>query len=78
LIPASGIAQTGSDAGPARRPNILLIISGDMGNEILSCYGLNDNAASTPTLDDLCAQGVRFDNFRSPFDGQRSTGSGAR
>jgi len=78
LIPASGIAQTGSVAGPARRLNILLIIGDDIGNEILSCYGLNDNAASTPTLDDLCGQGVRFDNLRSPFDGQRSTGSGVR
>jgi len=78
MIPASGIAQTGSVAGPARRPNILLIIGGDMGTAILSCYGLNDNAASTPTPDDLCAEGVRFDNLRSPLDGQRSTDSGAR
>lgn len=78
LIPASGIAQTASDAVPARRPNILLTIGDDMGNEILSCYGLNDNATGTPALDDLCAQCVRFDNFRSPFDGQRSTGSGVR
>ncbi len=58
------VAST-STATPDSRPNILLIIGDDMGNETLSCYGLNDNAAKTPTLDDLCAQGVRFDNFWS-------------
>ena len=45
------------------KPNILLIIGDDMGNEAFSCYGLNDNPANTPTLDNLCNQGVRFDNF---------------
>lgn len=47
------------------RPNILLIIGDDMGTETLSCYGRSENPAKTPTLDDLCAQGVRFDNFWS-------------
>jgi arylsulfatase A-like enzyme len=49
----------------ASRPNILLIIGDDMGNETLSCYGLSEDPAKTPTLDDLCASGVRFDNFWS-------------
>lgn len=48
-----------------QRPNILLLIGDDMGNETLSCYGWSENPAKTPTLDELCASGVRFDNFWS-------------
>lgn len=47
------------------RPNILLLIGDDMGNETLSCYGISKNPANTPTLDKLCESGVRFDNFWS-------------
>ena len=60
LIPALSIGQTqSSGAESAARPNLLLIVGDDVGNETLSCYGLNDNTAKTPTLDDLCAIGVR-------------------
>lgn len=48
-----------------KRPNILLLIGDDMGNETLSCYGWSENPAKTPTLNELCASGVRFDNFWS-------------
>ena len=48
-----------------RPPNILLIIGDDMGNETLSCYDWSENPAKTPTLDDLCNSGVRFNNFWS-------------
>ena len=58
------LAQS-SDESAESRPNILLLIGDDMGNEGFSCYGLNDNPANTPTLDELCNQGVRFDNFWS-------------
>lgn len=44
---------------PSTRPNILLIISEDMGQE-LGCYG--DRYARTPNLDRLAACGVRFLN----------------
>ena len=40
------------------RPNILLIVSEDNGPE-LGCYG--DPYAQTPNLDQLAAEGVRFD-----------------
>jgi arylsulfatase A-like enzyme len=43
----------------------LLLIGDDMGNETLSCYEWSKNPAKTPTLDDLCQSGVRFDNFWS-------------
>jgi arylsulfatase B len=46
-------------------PNFLLILGDDMGVETLSCYNLNDHAALTPTLDSLCADGVRFNNMWS-------------
>ena len=42
----------------AERPNILLIVSEDNGPE-LSCYG--DPYARTPQLDQLAADGVRFE-----------------
>ena len=64
LVPLAGIAQQQKD-GATARPNILLIIGDDMGNETLSCYGLNNDAAKTPTLDNLCANGMRFDSFWS-------------
>ena len=48
-----------------KRPNILLLIGDDLGNETLSCYGWSKNPAATPTLDNLCETGVRFDNFWS-------------
>ena len=46
-------------------PNFLVIMGDDMGVETLSCYGLNDNTAVTPTLDNLCDHGIRFDNMWS-------------
>ena len=49
----------------ANPPNILLLIGDDMGSETLSCYEWSKNPAKTPTLDDLCNSGVRFDNFWS-------------
>ena len=46
-------------------PNFLVIMGDDMGVETLSCYGLNDDTAVTPTLDNLCDHGIRFDNMWS-------------
>ena len=57
--------DTQAQSSDEQRPNILLLIGDDMGNEGFSCYGLNDNPANTPMLDELCNQGVRFDNFWS-------------
>lgn len=54
-----------ADTGAKKKPNILLLIGDDMGNETLSCYGWSENPAKTPTLDELCNNGVRFDNFWS-------------
>lgn len=44
-------------------PNIMVIIGDDMGQETIGCYGVGDAPAHTPTLNSMCNQGVRFDNF---------------
>ena len=43
-----------------KRPNIVLIMSDDMGFSDIGCYG---GAIDTPRLDDLAANGVRFTQF---------------
>ena len=48
-----------SEADP-ERPNIIIIMSDDMGYSDLGCYG---GEIFTPTLDDLAAKGLRFTQF---------------
>src|SRR3954469_25218054 len=47
-------------AAAAKRPNILLVLSDDMGFSDLGCYG---SEIQTPNLDRLAAAGVRFTPF---------------
>lgn len=47
-------------AQTASRPNILLILTDDLGFSDLGCYG---SEIATPTLDRLAAKGVRFTQF---------------
>lgn len=47
-------------SGGADRPNIVLILADDMGYSDLGCYG---SEISTPNLDRLAAEGVRFRSF---------------
>lgn len=52
-------AATDKPAGNvAKRPNIVLILSDDMGYENLSCYG--SKVYQTPNIDALAASGMRF------------------
>ncbi|MDQ8190850.1 arylsulfatase [Roseibacillus persicicus] len=44
----------------AERPNILLVMTDDMGFSDLGCYG---GEIETPTLDQLAADGLRFSQF---------------
>ena len=48
---------------PSERPNIVYIISDDLGYGDLGCYGAN--IVKTPNLDKLAAQGCRFTNAHS-------------
>ena len=47
-------------AGPAPRPNIVIILADDLGFSDLGCYG---GEVQTPNLDRLAANGVRFTQF---------------
>ncbi|WP_370526823.1 arylsulfatase [Bacteroides sp. 51] len=42
------------------RPNIIVILADDLGYSDLSCYG---SEIQTPNLDNLAAQGIRFNQF---------------
>ena len=59
LITGIGLAALSSLAS-VNRPNIVLILSDDMGFSDLGCYG---GEISTPNLDALAAGGLRFTQF---------------
>lgn len=48
---------------PGRQPNIVLIMTDDMGFECLSAYG--STSYKTPRLDAMAADGMRFDHCYS-------------
>src|SRR5688572_11218072 len=50
-------------AAPVERPNIILIMSDDIGIGGFSCYG--SDKYKTPQIDALAAGGVRFENCYS-------------
>ncbi|MBF6557457.1 MAG: arylsulfatase [Acidimicrobiales bacterium] len=47
---------------PAGAPNVMLVVLDDVGFAQLGCYGSD---ISTPTIDALAAEGVRFTNFHT-------------
>ena len=49
---------SGNDPDQQARPNILLILTDDLGNNDIASWG--DGTAPTPTLDELSRQSVRF------------------
>ena len=57
LCVVSGMLLVGVPVEAARRPNIVLIMSDDMGFSDIGCYG---SEISTPTLDMLAAGGKRW------------------
>jgi len=61
LGPASfGLLASARAAEPAKRPNILYIMTDDHAAHAMSCYGSKVN--KTPNLDRIAEQGVRFDS----------------
>lgn len=48
---------------PARRPNIIIILTDDHGSGDLGCYGATD--VKTPHMDSIARDGVRFTNWYS-------------
>lgn len=57
----AGPAARGQAAPPPKQPNILFILTDDMGYSDLNCYG--GHFAPTPNLDRLAREGVRFTHF---------------
>jgi arylsulfatase len=60
LSVASSALLLSACAGAAPRPNILIVLSDDMGWSDLGCYG---GEIKTPNLDALAAKGLRFTQF---------------
>ena len=54
------IASGARAADAPKRPNVVVILSDDMGYSDLGCYG--DPVVKSPNLDRLAARGVRFTN----------------
>lgn len=61
FVVASGVGPRSASAD--QRPNILVIMADDIGFENFGCYG--STAYSTPNIDRLAAQGIRFDHAHS-------------
>ncbi|MCH5376466.1 MAG: arylsulfatase, partial [Planctomycetes bacterium] len=57
---ASATSACGAESESTDRPNIILIMSDDMGFSDIGCYG---GEIKTPVLDGLAAEGVRFTQF---------------
>jgi arylsulfatase len=57
---ASAARAGEAPAGPAKRPNIILMMADDMGFSDIGCYG---GEIQTPNLDRLAARGIRFTQF---------------
>jgi arylsulfatase len=66
IAPLGAVAQEPAGAPPdaviPERPNILLVLADDLGYTDLASYG---SEISTPTIDALADQGVRFSNYHT-------------
>jgi arylsulfatase A len=58
------VLTAASAAEPARQPNFVLIFADDLGYGDLGCYGAK--GYTTPHLDRLAAEGMRFTDFHVP------------
>ena len=61
LLSAFAAISVINHAHAAPRKNIVFILADDQRRDVLGCYG--NTQIQTPTLDNLAARGVRFDNF---------------
>ncbi len=52
-------------AAAAQKPNIVFILTDDLGYGDLNCYGASTNAFQTPRIDQLAAEGLRFTDGHS-------------
>jgi arylsulfatase A-like enzyme len=61
---AVGVVPIARAAGEARKPNIVILLLDNIGQEWFGCYGSEENC--TPNIDRLAAQSVRFANCYTP------------
>jgi arylsulfatase len=63
---AGGSLETGTLAplanAQAKRPNLVIILADDMGFSDIGCYG---SEMSTPSLNRVASQGIRFTHIRN-------------
>jgi arylsulfatase A-like enzyme len=59
-----GLPLLGSPSPADKRPNVVIILTDDMGYGDISCY--NQNQIKTPNIDRLATEGVRFTDFYVP------------
>jgi arylsulfatase A-like enzyme len=62
-LAAASIGVAARPSAAADRPNIIVVLSDDMGRGDLGCYG--GNVAPTPNIDRLAAEGIRFTSYYS-------------
>ncbi|MEZ5394561.1 MAG: sulfatase-like hydrolase/transferase [Bryobacterales bacterium] len=60
LVGCGSAPEAPSDKAAARKPNVVMIMSDDLGVEAIGCYG--GESYKTPNIDKLAASGVRFTN----------------
>ena len=60
LLSLGWVGWVAADAGIDHRPNILLILADDLGYSDIGSYG---SEISTPNLDQLANNGLRFSSF---------------
>ena len=61
LSPLLSLGSCSDDRGEDDRPNIIVIMSDDLGYGDLGCYGASD--IKTPRIDAMARDGVRFTDF---------------